>query len=666
MLRDVIEEAPKKEKKETAIPVIAVETIVQQNPERSSVEQESVTVVAKEQPTIVEPAVTNDSLVLGGLIQQLTPAGSFEALSKRCQEQLSELEAEDEQRDERVRSSIERDYDNLVESIKPFESDTDKKSTEEEIDLIMKECGIELESNGTQKVPASSQTELSDRASEPKSSSETDPFPKSSSQSAGGPKSIASETQRGQRDSSSSPSSAGRTKPSRSPPVSSVRLTPSDTESQYNSSEELAMIFGIKSPTPTGKEASDAARVSLLSLSCAKPSSQAASNHPTDETDEHDGGDGVILSVPVPTVPFHNHSPTTSTVASVCVVSATNSIACKNVTTNTSTNTSTDTNITLPSDTQPHDTTVETVPSLEEEASIASFYLRSSFSNHLHHSLDTIHEDLAEELEETTAHDVDSTTTDSGNVSLNDFGSEFAGNGAIERKVTFVNEVQIGPCGNGYYPFRSVLQIPEIFIEDVSGQESSVEQEQEQNEELEQPAVSESIVDDPPVETFGELQRLEEERRRLEALVPRASEDVDGDRPIRYRGYGESSRSSSSNSNDRNSSVGGGVTKRKSSSSSLVQPQHVVLASGEEMSQVHPSTTESSSIVTLPGKPSTIPLISCLGETSRTSAANVVAPVDDEDVRDTQPMQSVVAVRASRNHNRDSGGAFQNLCFCLI
>uniref|UniRef100_A0A182MQS2 Uncharacterized protein n=1 Tax=Anopheles culicifacies TaxID=139723 RepID=A0A182MQS2_9DIPT len=576
MLRNVIQEGPKKQPKEAIVSVVVVEADKQKNPNQSPVEHVVVKPAVKEScSTIVEPPVQNESLLLGGLIQQLTPAGSFEALSKRCQEQLSELEAEDEQREERVKSSIERDYDNLVESIKPFESDTDKKSTEEEIDLIMKECGIELESNSVQKVAASAQTELSDRVCELKSSNETEPFPKSSSQSVG-PKTIASETQRVVRDSSSSPSSEGRTKPSRSPPVSSVRLTPSDNESQYNSSEELAMIFGIKSPTPTGKEASDTGRVSLLSLSCANPSSQtptapsSVSNLPA--TDEHDGGHDVILSVPVPSVPFHNHPPTTtSTAASVCVVSATNRTACKNVTTNTITNTI----ITAPCVTQSHDTTVETVAS-DEEPTIASFYLRSSFGNHLHHSLDTIHEDLAEELEETTVADVDSTTTDSGNVSLNDFGSEFAGNGTLERKVTFVNEVQIGPCGTGYYPFRSVLQIPEIFIEDVSAQEVPIES--DDGKEEQEPAVDtpacESIVDDPAVETIEELNRMEEERRRLEALVPHPFDDVDSERQqIRHRAHGESS-----GSNRSNSVGGGGVTKRKSSSSSLVQPQHVVLA----------------------------------------------------------------------------------------
>uniref|UniRef100_A0A182WJT1 HP domain-containing protein n=1 Tax=Anopheles minimus TaxID=112268 RepID=A0A182WJT1_9DIPT len=600
MLRNVIQEAPKKETKETTVAVVVVDVDKQKNRmDRSPVEQGVVRTAVKEScPAIVEPPVQNESLLLGGLIQQLTPAGSFEALSKRCQEQLSELEAEDEQREERVKSSIERDYDNLVESIKPFESDTDKKSTEEEIDLIMKECGIEFESNSVQKVAASAQTELSDRVSEPKSSSETEPFPKPSSQSAC-PKAVASETQRLQRGSSSSPSSEGRTKQSRSPPVSSVRLTPSDTESQYNSSEELAMIFGIKSPTPTGKEASDTGRVSLLSLS----------------------------------------------------------IACKNVTTNT-----TNTIITDPCVTQPHDTTVETVAT-DEEPSIASFYLRSSFGNHLHHSLDTIHEDLAEELEETTVADVDSTTTDSGNVSLNDFGSEFAGSSAIERKVTFVNEVQIGPCGTGYYPFRSVLQIPEIFIEDVSAQEVPIESEEPKEEQ--EPAVGapvcDSIVDDPAVETFEELNRMEEERRRIQALVPHPFEDADSERrQLRHRAYGESSGS------DRSNTVGGGVTKRKSSSSSLVQPQHVVLAYAEELSEVHPSTTESSSIVTLPGKPSSIPLMSCLGETTRTSAAKLT-PIHGEDLCETmEPTHAVVSVKANRNHNRDSGGALQNLCFCLI
>uniref|UniRef100_A0AAG5DD13 HP domain-containing protein n=1 Tax=Anopheles atroparvus TaxID=41427 RepID=A0AAG5DD13_ANOAO len=264
MLRDVIEEAPKKTKEKPAAHVgklaksasVAVPMDV-----RTVVEVHRV-----EPPTIVEPKEVAGSVPnLGGLIQQLTPAGSFETLSKRCQEQLSELELEtDEPEDERVKSSIERDYDNLVESIAaaPFESDSDKKSTEEEIDQIMKECGIDIEVSpcptdhhpavkSVQKVPASAQADLNDLPnSEPKSSSETDPaYPKSSSS-----KSALSDTQPPPRSSvSSSPPGGrdGRNGASRSPPVSSVRLTPSDTESQYNSSEELAMIFGIKSPTPS-------------------------------------------------------------------------------------------------------------------------------------------------------------------------------------------------------------------------------------------------------------------------------------------------------------------------------------------------------------------------------------------------------------------------------
>ncbi|XP_058123446.1 uncharacterized protein LOC131294581 [Anopheles ziemanni] len=708
MLRDIIEEAPPKKTMDKAKTTTELGKLTTSAPVSISIEARTIVEVhAVEPPTIVEPKPIASSLPdLGGLIQQLTPAGSFETLSKRCQEQLSELELEtDEPDDERVKSSIERDYDNLVESITtaPFESDTDKKSTEEEIDQIMKECGIEIEVSPcptdhhlpvkvAQKIPASAQADLNDlpksTSSEPKSSSETDPtYPTKSSSSLKSEPFEAPQLAAVRSSVSSSPGRERRNGASRSPPVSSVRLTPSDTESQYNSSEELAMIFGIKSPTPSAETAPHCA-----------PSHE---NTTTIATDEHDvdGGDGIVFSMPVPILSPSSttRNEPTSTVESVCrfatnTTTTTNSIACNNVTTK-----HTDETTTV------HPVVEEPVEELitTDSSSIGSFYLRSaSYGNHLHHSLDTIHEDLAEEelLEETNAADVDSTTTDSGNVSLNDFGSEFgsctggAGSTPIERKVTFVNELQIGP--GGYYPFRSVLQIPEIFIEDVSSSQQDEPpvkddelQEAIETVELEREAVTpneerqevleaghqpETDVEDPPVETFEELQRLDAERRRLEVQL--AKDQLQR----RARGESDVHRGSASSSRSGSSSVGGGPTKRKSSgsSSSLVQPQHVVLACVEE-TDLHPSTTESSSIVSLAVKPTgkqSIPLMPCLGGQKSVDVIEVTEPsiagrsiVHEEVPPETQaPASSQQVTKATRNLNRDSSGALQNLCFCLL
>ncbi|XP_052870876.1 uncharacterized protein LOC128276456, partial [Anopheles cruzii] len=524
MLRDVIEEDQK-----PAEPAKRLgKDIVQSAP--AAVNQNANPTIVLESIEATRTSVT-DADTAEPLATQLTPAGSFEALSKHCQEQFSELEdsATATTGDERVKSSIERDYDNLVESIKPFESDSDKKSTEEEIDLIMKECGIELELSSSaapssskgihpQKFPASAQADLSDILSLERDRVLSGECLK--------PSVIAAE-QRKRSGSSKSP-----------PGSSSVRLTPSDPESQYNSSEELAMIFGIKSPSPSGKGASSVPLALLLPR--ANQPSQPSPSHPKPDPettpttpasvvapDEHDGCDdeganGVVFSVAVPTILHPTRKTTTSESESVCS-SATNSIACNNVTTTHTTHgtavegsTTSAARIEEPS----HPVVADTTGS-----SVGCFYLSRSASfgpiSQLSHNLDTIHEDLAEELEETNPADVDSTTTDSGNVSLNDFGCE--NHATIERKdATFVNVVQIGPA-IGYYPFRSVLQIPEIFIEDVSAQEEEKPFGGKMAEKCDVPLRLETderdmptvpaIVEDPPVETFEELEQHETDRR---------------------------------------------------------------------------------------------------------------------------------------------------------